>query len=95
MGLGAGGTSTNSTSNVSKIRNSESTAVNYNPTNATTFGKVVFNISDKNKLPVGNGGQPIGDAEEDKGKINKSKNYIFFVIAVLTLIFLLVKHKVI
>lgn len=97
MGLGAGGTSSNDTSNVSKITNTENTSVKYKPENTSDFGKIDFNISDRNTLP-GEGGQPVGENssnESKQEKISKSKNYIFFIIAILTLFFLLLKHKVI
>ncbi len=98
VGLGSGGTSSNQTSDISKIKNNETTTVDYLPANSSSFGKINFNISDKNIIPVGDGGQPIGENENNdtkKTNLQKGKNWLFIILALLTLFFLLTKHKII
>ncbi len=97
IGLGAGGKSTSTASNISKINNIETSTTKFLPTNIDKIGRVNFNISDKNETPFlqPEQNQLTGEITTKKDIIAKSNNYIILVIAILTLLFLLLKHKII
>lgn len=96
IGLGSGGTSTATAQNISKINNTEKSITTFLPTNTDKIGKVSFNIEDKNETPYNpEQNQIIGETSVRGGIISKSNNYIILIIAILTLLFLLLKHKII